>query len=87
MIAIPNKCVHIWGSNCYACPYTTPMNVWSIPTMHTFSPNLGTDPVVISLRGMECMKDDPSAVDVLYAKVCLTDGTDRLILFCVCLMM
>ena len=46
--------------------------------MHTFSPNLGTDPVVISLRGVECMKDDPSAVDVLYAKVCLTDGTNRL---------
>lgn len=46
--------------------------------MHTFSPNLGTDPVVISLCGVECMKDDPSAVDVLYAKVCLTDGTNRL---------
>ena len=46
--------------------------------MHSFSPNLGTDPVVISLRGVECMKDDPSAVDVLYAKVCLTDGTNRL---------
>ena len=67
--------------------YTTPTNVLSIPTMHTFSPNLGTDPVVISLHGVECMKDDPSAVDVLYAKVCLTDGTNRLILFCVCLMM
>ena len=58
--------------------HTTQVDVLSIPTMHSFSPNLGTDPVVISLRGVECMKDDPSAVDVLYAKVCLTDGTNRL---------
>ena len=41
------------------------------------SGHLGSEPAVLSLRGVECMNDDPSKVDVLYAKVSLTDGSDR----------
>ena len=41
------------------------------------SVHLGSKPAVISLSGVECMKDDPSAVDVLFARVNLTDSSDR----------
>ena len=30
-----------------------------------------------SVKGLEYMNDDPNAVDVLYAKVRLDDGSDR----------
>eukprot|EP00795_Rhopilema_esculentum_P016623 gene16623-8053_t len=35
-------------------------------------------PLRVVLNGIECMNDDPSQVVVLYAKVKLDDGTDRL---------
>ena len=39
---------------------------------------LGTSPVTISLQGLESMNDDYSSMNVLYAKVKLTDGSSRL---------
>ncbi|XP_062522115.1 activating signal cointegrator 1 complex subunit 1-like isoform X1 [Corticium candelabrum] len=35
-------------------------------------------PAIIQIQGLEYMNDDPSAVDVLYGKVSLADGSDRL---------
>ncbi|XP_077086954.1 activating signal cointegrator 1 complex subunit 1 [Siphateles boraxobius] len=35
-------------------------------------------PLPVEVRGIEYMNDDPSAVDVLYAKVAVKDGSDRL---------
>ncbi|KAK2573292.1 Activating signal cointegrator 1 complex subunit 1 [Acropora cervicornis] len=40
--------------------------------------HLQNRPVVVELKGVECMNDDPSEVDVLYAKVTTKDGSDRL---------
>ena len=40
-------------------------------------PLLGSDPVVVCVEGVDTMKDDPSAVDVLFARVFLTDKSDR----------
>ena len=37
--------------------------------MHERRPRVGEDPVTIRLEGVEYMNDDPSKVDVLYAKV------------------
>jgi len=34
-------------------------------------------PLVADIRGLEYMNDDPNAVDVLYAKVSLQDGSSR----------
>ena len=49
----------------------------SLPSLCTCSPLLGGDPAVMCVEGVECMNDDPSSVDVLYAKVFLTDQSDR----------
>jgi len=38
---------------------------------------LKNEPMTVCVRGLEYMNDDPSSVDVLYAKVSLTDGSDR----------
>jgi len=35
--------------------------------------------MTVSIRGLGYMNDDPSAVDVLYAKVSLTDDSARYI--------
>ena len=40
-------------------------------------PLLGSLPVVICVEGVDTMKDDPTAVDVLFARVFLTDKSDR----------
>lgn len=42
------------------------------------SKHLQNRPLVVELKGVECMNDDPSEVDVLYAKVTTKDGSDRL---------
>ena len=34
-------------------------------------------PLPLEVMGIEYMNDDPAAVDVLYAKVNLQDGSDR----------
>jgi activating signal cointegrator complex subunit 1 len=39
---------------------------------------LGSDPAVMCVGGVDTMKDDPTAVDVLFAKVVLTENPDRL---------
>lgn len=39
---------------------------------------LQDSPVVVELKGVECMNDDPGDVDVLYAKIITKDGSDRL---------
>lgn len=39
---------------------------------------LHNKPVVVELKGVECMNDDPSEVNVLYAKVLVKDNSDRL---------
>ena len=33
--------------------------------------------VIVELKGVEYMNDDPADVDVLYAKVLIKDGSDR----------
>ncbi len=38
---------------------------------------LGDETVMITLSGVDCMNDDPSAVSVLYAKVSLKDSSAR----------
>ena len=38
---------------------------------------LKNKPLVANISGLEYMNDDPHAVDVLYAKVSLTDGSTR----------
>jgi len=38
---------------------------------------LKNEPMTVCVRGLEYMNDDPSAVDVLYAKVSLTDDSNR----------
>ncbi|KAM9462042.1 activating signal cointegrator 1 complex subunit 1 [Clarias gariepinus] len=35
-------------------------------------------PLALEVKGIEYMNDDPSMVDVLYAKVCVQDGSDKL---------
>ncbi|KAI5623409.1 activating signal cointegrator 1 complex subunit 1 [Silurus asotus] len=35
-------------------------------------------PLALQVKGIEYMNDDPSMVDVLYAKVCVQDGSDKL---------
>lgn len=42
-----------------------------------FSCVLEERPLVADIRGLEYMNDDPNAVDVLYAKVSLQDGSSR----------
>ncbi|XP_068686940.1 activating signal cointegrator 1 complex subunit 1-like [Montipora foliosa] len=39
---------------------------------------LQNSPVVVELKGVQYMNDDPAEVDVLYAKVATKDGSDRL---------
>ena len=39
---------------------------------------LGDKPVAVKLQGVEYMNDDPSEVDVLYARVIPADGSDSL---------
>lgn len=34
-------------------------------------------PLALGVKGIEYMNDDPSTVDVLYAKVCIQDGSDK----------
>lgn len=34
-------------------------------------------PLPLEVRGIEYMNDDPAMVDVLYAKVNVTDGSDK----------
>lgn len=34
-------------------------------------------PLALEVKGIEYMNDDPSMVDVLYAKVCVQDGSDK----------
>lgn len=43
----------------------------------TYSPVLEGQHLVAEVRGLEYMNDDPTAVDVLYAKVTPTDGSER----------
>jgi len=38
--------------------------------------------MTVCIRGLEYMNDDPSAVDVLYAKVSLTDDSTRYVFCC-----
>lgn len=42
---------------------------------------LRNEPMIADIRGLEYMNDDPGAVDVLYAKVSLSDGSNRLQVF------
>lgn len=54
----------------------------SVATIHTvcynvFSNCLQDIAVVVELKGVEYMNDDPAEVDVLYAKVLIKDGSDR----------
>jgi len=53
------------------------MKISTFPCSITCRPVLGDEMPIIALHGVECMKDDPTAVDVLFAKVSLTDSTDR----------
>lgn len=34
-------------------------------------------PLALEVKGLEYMNDDPSMVDVLYAKVCVQGGSDK----------
>ncbi|XP_063262332.1 activating signal cointegrator 1 complex subunit 1 [Prinia subflava] len=38
----------------------------------------GGQPLTVEVAGVEYMNDDPAMTDVLYAKVCMKDGSDRL---------
>ena len=40
---------------------------------------LGSEPAVMCVGGVDTMKDDPTAVDVLFAKVVLTENPDRFV--------
>lgn len=42
-------------------------------------PLLGGEPAVMCIEGVDLMNDDPTAVDVLFAKVTLSDKSNRLI--------
>ena len=42
-----------------------------------FRPIVGGAPLRAQVKGLEYMNDDPNAVDVLYAKIELHDGSDR----------
>lgn len=44
---------------------------------NVFSICLQDTAVVVELKGVEYMNDDPAEVDVLYAKVLIKDGSDR----------
>ena len=46
-----------------------------------FSNCLQDTAVVVELKGVEYMNDDPADVDVLYAKVVIKDGSNRYKLF------
>lgn len=39
--------------------------------------HLGSEPAVVKVQGIDCMNDDPSAVKVLFAKLHLTDSSNR----------
>ena len=41
------------------------------------SAHLGPEPAVVKVQGLDSMNDDPAAVAVLFAKLCLTDASDR----------
>jgi len=43
-----------------------------------FQSVLKNEPMMVHIHGLEYMNDDPNAVDVLYAKVSLTDKSNRL---------
>ena len=45
--------------------------------LSVLSPILRQTPLLADIRGLEYMNDDPSSVDVLYAKLELQDGSDR----------
>ena len=45
-----------------------------------FRDHVGQKPLVVRLRGLDYMNDDPSKVDILYAKVEEVDGSGRLVL-------
>lgn len=53
--------------------------------MHERRPRVGEDPVTIRLEGVEYMNDDPSKVDVLYAKVHDESGRYRNSFFVACI--
>ena len=38
---------------------------------------LGNEPAMMCVEGVDTMKDDPTAVDILFAKVFLTDKSNR----------
>ena len=40
---------------------------------------LGPEQAVMCVRGVDTMKDDPTAIDVLFAKVTLTEIPDRFV--------
>ena len=44
-------------------------------------PLLGSEPAVVCVEGVQCMNDDPTAVDVLYARIFLSDKSDRFVLY------
>ncbi|XP_059585902.1 activating signal cointegrator 1 complex subunit 1 isoform X2 [Alligator mississippiensis] len=39
---------------------------------------IGGKPLPVEMTGIEYMNDDPAMMDVLYAKVCMKDGSDKL---------
>ena len=45
---------------------------------HIVLPLIGEEPIAIQVEGLEVMNDDPSDVDVIYAKVKAKDGSDKL---------
>ena len=59
---------------CYALSNTCSMKLF---ICYYDRVHLGSDSAMITLSGVECMKDDPSDVDVLYAKVALKDSSNR----------
>ena len=42
-----------------------------------YSVHLGSEPAIVKVQGLDCMNDDHSAVSVLFAKIQLTDSSDR----------
>ena len=62
--------------------FTKEEETMAVQEIHKILPKaidkLGISPVTISLQGLECMNDDYSSVNVLYAKVKLADDSLRL---------
>ena len=42
-----------------------------------YSTHLGTEPAIVKVQGLDCMNDDPSSISVLFAKLRLTDSSNR----------